>query len=286
VPTQPPNRFRKRLGVYLRQLRRDAGKTAAEVAKILDQSEASMSLYEGGQTRPGWPAVQLMLNLYAANPDQQAEARTLWEEAATRALHVHLPADAPKDLRKLVRAEHEGWGVRVLSPLIIPGLLQTEAYMRALTQAGRRLFDSDVLGEYLRVRLNRQKRLNAPNPLHLHALVDEAALRRLIGGADVMRHQLGHLLAVGAQPNVTVQVLPFDAGAYGSMGGACTIVDYLEPMDPPGVYVEYLGGGDWVENGDAIERIASTFDDVRATALSQSDSADLIRQYQRAREIE
>jgi hypothetical protein len=169
---------------------------------------------------------------------------------------------------------------------LISGLLQTEGYVRALNQAGRRMLDLAAMDEYVRVRLNRQKRLTGSPPLHLHALIDEAALHRLIGGPDVMRHQLGHLLAIGAQSNVTIQVLPFGAGAYGSMSGACTIVDYPDPTDVPGVYVEYLGGGDWVQNSDAIERITASFEDARACALSASDSADLIRQQQRKLETE
>jgi transcriptional regulator with XRE-family HTH domain len=281
-----PNRFKKRLGSYLRQLRHASGKTGGEVAQVLEASESSVSLYESGHVRPSWPATQLMLDLYEASEAQRTETKVLWQDAATRSLHVRLAADASSDLRKLVRAEAEGYAVRVLSPSLISGLLQTEGYVRALNQAGRRMLDLAAMDEYVRVRLNRQKRLTGSPPLHLHALIDEAALHRLIGGPDVMRHQLGHLLAIGAQSNVTIQVLPFGAGAYGSMSGACTIVDYPDPTDVPGVYVEYLGGGDWVQNSDAIERITASFEDARACALSASDSADLIRQKQRELEIE
>jgi transcriptional regulator with XRE-family HTH domain len=283
VPTQQPNRFRKRLGAYLRQLRHAADKTGGEVARALDASESSVSLYESGHVRPNWPATALMLSLYEATDSQQTEARTLWQEAGTRSLHVHLPADAPKNLRKLVRAEHEGYSVQLLDPVVVPGVLQTEPYMRALNEAGRRLLDLSAMDEYVRVRKNRQKRLTGPNPLHVDALLDESVLHRMFGGPTVMRHQLGHLLAIGAQENVTVQVLPFAAGIYVA---PCIIVDYPDPTEAPGVYLEYLGGGDWVENADAIERIRGTFDDAKAIALSASDSADLIRQRQRELEIE
>ncbi|MGH7868329.1 MAG: helix-turn-helix domain-containing protein [Candidatus Dormibacteraceae bacterium] len=282
--TATPTRWKKQLGTFLQQLRDKASKSAAEAAHLLRVAESTVSAYENGHVRPNWPAVQQLLQLYDATVGQRAEAETRWEEAGTKTKRVRMPADAPKDLRKLVRSELEAAAVRVLSPVAIPGLLQTEPYMRAINMAGHRFLDPSAMDEYVKARLNRQKRLAGPDSLRVHALIDEAAIRRVVGSRVIMRQQLGHLLEAGARPNVTIQVIPYEAGAYGPMAGLFMIVNYPDPKESPGVYVEYLGGGDWVDNGGDVQRITTTFDDASGFALTRSDSADLIRQQQRALE--
>ncbi|HEX3783344.1 MAG TPA: helix-turn-helix transcriptional regulator [Pseudonocardiaceae bacterium] len=277
-------RWKKQLGSFLRELRKNAGKSVAQAADELHVKGPTLSQYEAGQNRPQWAAVVQLLQFYGATPAQLAEAEGRWEDAGAKALRVRMPADAPKDLRKLVRAELDARSVRVLSPSAVPGLLQTEPYIRAMNKAGHRLLDLAAMDEYIKARMNRQKLLTGIDPLHVHALIDEAAIRRVLGGPQIMRQQLGHLLLVGSWANVVIQVLPFGVGAYGPMGGQFMIVYYPEDGALPGVYLEYLGGGAWVDNEAGIERITTTFDDARAFALSPSDSADLIRQQQRALE--
>jgi len=278
------NRRKQQLGAFLREVRDQAGKSAAEVARELHLQGPTLSRYESGQNRPQWPTVVELLRFGNAM-DRLAEAEELWEEAGAKALRVRMPADAPKDLRTLVRAETDASGVRVLAPSVIPGLLQTEPYMRALNKAGHRMLDLAEMDEWVKARLKRQKLLSGEHPLHVHALIDEAAIHRLVGSRQVMRQQLGHLLLLGSWPNVTIQIIPFETGAYGPMGGHAMIVDYPQPEAPPGVYVEFLGGGDWVGNDD-VPRIITMFDDARQFALTPSDSADLIRRQQRALETD
>lgn len=105
----------------------------------------------------------------------------------------------------------------------------------------------------------------------LHTLIDEAAIRREIGGPDVLREQLEHLLALAERPNITLQVIPYPAGAYGTMAGSFFIIDYPEPDTTP-------AGGAWVDNADDVQRFTTTFDQVAAQALSPADTTHLIHQ--------
>jgi hypothetical protein len=124
----------------------------------------------------------------------------------------------------------------------------------------------------------RKRRLHGPNALELTALLDEATIRRPIGGPYVMAGQLRYLLEVGELPNVAIRVIPFSAGEYGVMTGAVTILGFTQPDGPDAVYLEYPGGGQWIEKANDIAKFARTFDDALTLALSVEESAALIRE--------
>ncbi|KAA2251208.1 transcriptional regulator [Solihabitans fulvus] len=278
-------RWKQDLGAQLEKLRKAAGKSAAEVATMLGTTESTVSRTESGYLRPQRTALDRALAFYKATEEQCTEAVALWEAAGEKTERVRLPADAPKTYRTLVRAEREAEVVRAIESLVIPGLLQTARYARALTVAAHRFLDPNTAHDaYVNARLKRQQRLDGPHPLRLHALIDEGVIYRTVGGPDVMREQLGHLLAVGGRPNVTIQAIPNDAGAYGPMSGPCTIIGYAGSERLPAVYLEYLTGGAWVDNAGDIERITAMFDDVVGLALSPADTADVIHLRMRALE--
>jgi hypothetical protein len=188
-----------------------------------------------------------------------------------------LTAGASRAFRKLVNAEREAVRERVLAPLVVPGLLQTQRYAQALVEAGRALRKPNTRPDsVVATRMNRQKPLDGPEPMALHALIDEAVIRREIGGPQVLGEQLEHLLDVVKRPNITVQVIPFGAGGYGAMAGSCVIVDYPEPETTPGVYVEYPAGGAWVDNQDDVTRFTTMFDEVTRLAHTPADTTNLI----------
>lgn len=171
--------------------------------------------------------------------------------------------------------------MRTVERSVIPGMLQTEGYIRSLVAAAQRFGDPSARAEaVVATRRSQQERLTGPDSLWLHAIIDQAAIMRQVGSSEVMREQLAHLLAVGDRPNITVQVVPFGAGAYGTATGAFIIVDY--PGDSPGVYLEYPAGGAWVENEDDVGRLIAMFEDSERVALSPADTADLFRQQLRA----
>jgi transcriptional regulator with XRE-family HTH domain len=278
-----PTRAKKRLGSFLTGLRDGAGKTAAEAAEEIRASPATVSRYESGHVLPVWPTVRAFLDFYKASAQDRDEAARLWDDAKHEPPPVRLPAGTPKAFRRLVSAEREAETARTIGPYVVPGLLQTRNYALALFRAAHRFNDSATnADELVSARLARQRRLFGPNPPRFHLLLDEAVIRRRVGGIEVMREQLEHLLSVANQPHITLQVIPFEAGAYGTMSGSCMIITYPRPDEPPSVYLEYPAGGSWVDNEEDVRPFTGSFDDAIELALSPTDTVDLIRREIRA----
>ncbi|MEV0620457.1 DUF5753 domain-containing protein [Nonomuraea sp. NPDC050404] len=160
---------------------------------------------------------------------------------------------------------------------LVPGLVQTEDYIREVHRAT--LVDAleRDIEQQVTVRLTRQKLLAGEGAPALWMVVNEAVIRRVVGGPGVMRAQLERLLEVAKLPNVTLQVLPFAAGAHPSMDGAFHMLSF-EPSDPSIVYIEYHTGTLYLEKAQEVGRYAQKFDHLRASALSVSESCSLIEQ--------
>jgi transcriptional regulator with XRE-family HTH domain len=276
-------RAKRRLGAFLLELRGQTGRTTIDAAAELKTSDSTVSRYESGHVLPVWSTVLTLLRYYDASEPEHKRATQLWEDAKDEAPPVRLPAGTPKSFRRLVSAEREAETIRAIELSVVPGLLQSGPYAQALVDAAHQFRDPEkrVDGLVSR-RLTRQQLLQAPDPLKLHVVLDEAAIRRIVGGPDVMRDQLEHLLTMGLQTNITLQVMPYDRGAYGTMSGPCTILGYTEPDETPGVYLEYPAGGAWVENEKDVQRFTTMFEDAVRAALSPADTADLIREQIRA----
>jgi transcriptional regulator with XRE-family HTH domain len=272
-----PTRLKKRLGLFLREVRQRAGKSMDEAAGHLRVERPTVSRYETGEALPVWSTVHMLLSFYRATDEDLAEAARLHEDAKDEPRSVRLPAGAPKAFRKLVNAERDAVRERELAPVVVPGLLQTRRYAQALVAAAHLFYEPDMRPDgVVTARMNRQKPLEGPDPMVLHALLDEAVIRREIGGFEVLGEQLDHLLALAERPNITLQVIPYAAGGYGTMNGSFIIVDYPEPDSVPGVYLEYPAGGAWVDNAEDVQRFTTTFDQATALALSPADTTHLI----------
>jgi hypothetical protein len=271
-------RLKRRLGRFLLDLRGRAGKTAEQAAGALRQSKTNnVTRYETGQVLPPWGSVFTLLTFYGASDEERERAEQLYDEAKHEPRSVTLPPGAPGGYRELVNAERDAVRERVLAPLVVPGLLQTRQYAEALEDAAHLFHKPDVRpGNIVAARMNRKKPLEGPDPLVLHALIDESVLHREIGGLDVLREQYAHLLEMAERPNITLQVIPYTAGAYGTMNGSCIIIDYPEPDDPPGVYLEYPAGGNWVDNQNDVKRFTTMFDEVTRLAHTPTDTTNLI----------
>ncbi|MFI5728059.1 helix-turn-helix domain-containing protein [Streptomyces cyaneofuscatus] len=165
--------------------------------------------------------------------------------------------------------------IRQYSSHAVPGLLQTPEYARALLSMGHSLRDAEHLEERVAARLERQNRLTGPDRPELWIILDEAVLRRPVGGSAVMRGQLTNLLRMAEEPNITIQVLPFDQGAHGALAGSLTVL-----VLPDGAQVAYTEGahhGQLTEEPDEVERFVLTYDHLRAMALPPLMSLELIR---------
>jgi transcriptional regulator with XRE-family HTH domain len=158
---------------------------------------------------------------------------------------------------------------------VVPGLLQTEDYARAVLSLDRLLSGEEQLEERVAARLGRQERLGSPDRPDLWVVLDEAVLRRPIGGRAVMREQLARLLEAAAERHITVQVLPFDQGGHEAMGGSLTMLTL-----PNGTEVAYTEGADYgqlVEDPTDVSHYSVIYDRLRAVALPPLMSLDMIR---------
>ena len=263
-----PTRAKRRFGALLRELRGNTPLTAEQVTLELKGKGPMVSRYETGEAKPSWGTVLTMLAIYQVTDEQKALASQLWDEVNEEPRSVRLPTGANSAYRKLINAEREATTERIISPYVLPGLLQIDPYIRALVGAGHRLQKHRPRpGSLVDARLKRQERLSDDlDPLTLVALVDESAIRRTIGGAAVSRQQLAHLLVVAERPNITLRIIPFEVGAYGTMNGSCLVIDYPEPDPSSAVYLEYPAGGSWVDNPEDVQRFNSMFDEVNELA--------------------
>lgn len=272
------SRRKHRLGLYLAQLRDNAGLYAADVATHLGCTPTTVGRYESGQTVPKRRDLDTMLTLYGADGDQRSEAESRWVDARAETAKVEFASAVPPKFRAFLRAEADAERETAIAPIGVPGLMQTPAYARLVQQAGAPLVDSGVDQERLvAARINRRRHLvREVKPLQLQALVDEGVVRRTAALGGVGIEQLDHLLDLGALRNVTIRVVPFTAGLYGSTSGPVTLFEYPDDLDPDAVYLEYPGGGAWVEDAEGVARFRRLIDGVAGLSLGHDRSMQLI----------
>jgi len=166
----------------------------------------------------------------------------------------------------------------VLPGPVVPGLLQTEEYARQTFRNGPRELDRDDIERRVQVRMERQRVLAREDRPRLWAVLDEAVIRRVVGGPEVMREQLRHLIDCAEQGKTTLQVVPFGAGAHAGTTGPFVILDFPETTDPDVVYVETLAGDIYLEAPTDVDRYTLAFARLLAAALHPDDSVRLVQQ--------
>ncbi|GAA2842801.1 helix-turn-helix domain-containing protein [Crossiella cryophila] len=271
-----PTRRKRRLGQFLYELRKRAGKNEQDFTSLTRKSQATLSRIESGRTLPGWTMLGAMLTFYGATAEERREGESLWIEAQQDSKRMeHAGVYNPK-ARGFIRGESDASAERTVAPLVIPGVLQTLEYALALYVAAHRFVTQPSTDRVVAAHAARSQLLQGPNALSLHALLDEACIRRVVGGPKVMAAQLRYLPKLGAQPNVDLQLIPFEAGAYGTMSGSI-ILGYEDDQDPDAVYLEITGGGVWVENEVDVRKYTSSFTDIaEKAALPPDRTAEVI----------
>lgn len=268
---------RRRLGQLLRTMRETADRSTDDACLRLRCSQPKISRIETGQTLPKIADLEILLAFYGANDEDRDRAIALWEEAREPAAHLDYVTLLPARMRGFSRLEAEASEILTFQPLAAPGLLQTEDYACALHVADQRFCPAEMVNSQVAARMARQRRLNEPDPPMLHAVMGEGVIHTAVGGPVVLRSQLAHLLDMAQRPNVTIQVVPFSGGAYGTMSGPFTILRFPDKDDPPSVYLEYAGGGAWAESKVDMERLSATFADAAKVALSAEETIRFIR---------
>lgn len=268
-----PTLRRRQLGMELRRLRDASGVTIDLVATRLGCSASKISRIETGQTGVTPRDVRDILAVYGVVDDAAAALLDIAREARQKGwwqLYGDVLTGAFVGLE--AAADH----IRAYEALVVPGLLQTEEYAGAMIRAARPDIDSTEVERRVRVRIGRQSLVTQEVPIGLWLVLDEAVLRRPVGGTAVMRRQLDHLVMVAQLPQVTLQVLPFAAGAHAGMDGAFAILLYDESAEQNFVFAANAAGGLFLEKDDELFRYAFIFDYLRANALRPDESASMI----------
>ena len=240
------------VGSQLRRLRIEAGLTREEAGARIRASEWKIHRLENGQVGFKERDVVDLLSLYGVQDAGEVAAIVGMALEANDAGWWHRYGDVlPQWFRAYVDLEQAASMIRTYEGQFIPGLLQTDDYMRVAMGSGQNDGPEEI-ERRVELRRARQALLTCPNPLHLWAVIDEAALRRPVGGPDTMRAQLERLIEAARLPNVTLQVLPFAAGAHAAMVGAFSLLRFADDDLPEVVYLEQLTGAVYLDQRDDV----------------------------------
>ncbi|MEU4494771.1 helix-turn-helix transcriptional regulator [Streptomyces sp. NPDC023998] len=270
-----PTARRRRLAIELRKLREDHGFTCVHVGQELDWSSSKVNRMETGQGRVQPSDVDALCRFYGTSDELRELLKSLAKESKTKGWW-HAQGDAvPAWFSVYVGLEQAASTLRSYQGEFIPGLLQTPEYATELCRVSADQTDEEIQ-RLVDVRMRRQELLVQASPPDLWTVIHQSALMHLIGSRQVMAAQLERMLKVARLRNVTVQVLPFDAGAY-PVTGTYMILGFPEQEDPDVVYREGLTDSVYLEEPTDVHLYTKAFDHLRALALSPQRSAALIR---------
>jgi hypothetical protein len=272
-----PTVRRMLVGAQLRRLRTERGITREQAAEAIRASEWKIHRLENGQVGFKERDIVDLLALYGVDdPVDVVEFVILAREANAPGWWHDYGDLLPQWFRAYVDLESAARLIRTYEGQLIPGLLQTEDYMRALV-GGAQLKDAPEEAERrVALRLGRQALLDRTDAPRLWAVVDEAALRRPVGGAKVMRAQLERLIEATEQPNVTLQVLPFAAGAHPGMVGAFSVLRFADQELPDVVYVEHLNNATYLDRREEVERYLDVMESLCVGSEPPAKTAELL----------
>lgn len=270
---QGPTVRRRRLAGELRRLRERAELTIDEVGDKLECSASKISRIETGHVGVTPRDARDLLKLYGISGDEQEALVQLAREARKRGWwHAYNEVFTGA----FVGLEADTSSLRAYQALLVPGLLQTKRYTRAVIHAMRPDADENELNRRVDARMTRQQLLVDQSPPEYWAVMDEAVLHRVVGGPEVMAEQLTRLLEMAELPHVTIQVVPFRTGAHPGMEGPFLILGYPEQADPDVVYVDSTTSGVYLELPEDVRRYSLMFDHLRAAALKPDDTHAVI----------
>ncbi len=269
----------RRVGTELRRLREDAGVTTAQAAELLSCSPAKISRIENGIVSVRVVDLRLLLDRYG---DQDQEHRTYLErlarESNKRGWWQDYDDTIPPYYADFIGLETDASYIKTWEATIVPGLLQTPEYARAVMLANPAMISPDKLENFISIRHERQARLEQGTDVRLDAVIWEAVLITTVGSDEVQRGQLSRLLELMDRPNISVQVLPLEAGDKASMSGSFVTFSFGSERSVSTVFVENLTSSQYLERDQELRGYTLVFDALRSAALSPAASAARIRQ--------
>jgi hypothetical protein len=279
IESASPALCRLQLGSELRQLRAAATLSGVDVVRMLSWAPSKLTRLETADTGSVEPSdVMALCQIYGADSETQATLmgyarvtktkKDWWQEAEYRPL-------VPPGLKAYLGLEAAAAQLHTYQAEFVPGLLQTEAYVRAIYGPTHNSFSEDELDRLVQVRVTRQEVLHRESPLKLSAIINEAVLHRAVGGTDVMRAQLAHMAEIATLPHVNLQVVPYRVGVHPGMNGPFTVLHFaaLQPI----VYLENLAAAGVIRRQDEVERYEDVFGDLQRLAPGPQESLSMIQ---------
>jgi transcriptional regulator with XRE-family HTH domain len=265
------------LGGHLRRLREEAGMTTERAALSIRGSHSKISRMEHGRVGFKERDIADLLTLYGVGPGDEREALLgLAREANTPGWWQGYADILPHWVEPYFGLEAAAAYIREYELQFVPGLLQIEEYARAVIRLGNLPSEDEVLRR-AQARISRQEILDRENPPKLWAVLDEGALRRVIGGRDIMKAQLRHLIEMCDHPAVTVQILHISAGAHRAMGGPFTILRYTEPDLRDVVFIEQLTSALYLDKQTEVDAYLEVIEEVCLQAEASAKTPGILQ---------
>jgi transcriptional regulator with XRE-family HTH domain len=272
-----PTVRRRRLGAELRRLREARSLKLEEVADQLGLAASTLSRIETGKAPTKTVYLTTMLGMYGVDdPAARQVLVDMAREGHRKGWWSVYDDVLPSGFDIYVGLEAEASGLRSYET-VVHGLLQTRDYATAVLRELRPKDTEDQIAKVVDLRMQRQRLLDQAPPLDLWLILDEAAIRRTIGGTMVMRPQLEYLIRSSRWSNVILQVLSFEAGAHAGLVGPFSILEFPDRDDGDVAYTDSVGGMIYLEKDREVRACAEAFDRMRAAALSPAASAELIQ---------
>ncbi|MET8334321.1 helix-turn-helix transcriptional regulator [Streptosporangium canum] len=273
-----PTALRILLGSQLRRLRETKGLSREEAGHLIRGSESKISRMELGRVGLRERDVADLLTFYGVEDEA---ARSAVMDLLLRANEPgwwHRFNDLlPSWFQTYVGLEEAASRIRTYEVQFVPGLLQTEEYAKAVITAGSAGVAPEEIIRRVDLRMERQQVLDRADGPFFWAVIDEAALRRPIGGSEVMRAQLEHLLDLMRQPNITIQVMPFSFGGHSAEGGAFSVLRFQDQELPDVVYVEQLASALYLDKREEVDRYSEVMERLCAVSTTPGETTDILR---------
>lgn len=276
-PTIP----RWQLGEELARLRSAAGYTKPQIAARLRCSLSKIDKIEGGRVKMNLAELETMLSEYGLNKDDWAPLLELQRLGAARGWWSKF-GQLPLPFTEFLGLETAAETIRTFDLAVVPGLFQTEAYARALTESDSIGIAEDRIEREVALRMARQKQVLDHDTPRMMLILDEAVLHRKVGGPKVLHEQLEHLVDIAK--SIHLQVVPLEHGGYPGISGRFVIFEFAEELHTPVVYVECPAGNLYMEKSEDLRRCSLSFEYMLGAALSRPKSIALIKDV--ARRIE
>ncbi|MCC3771397.1 helix-turn-helix transcriptional regulator [Streptomyces sp. UNOC14_S4] len=270
-----PTVRRRRLGQELRKLRELKGMTAEEVAERLLVSQSKISRLENGRRSISQRDVRDLCGVYGVEDHRIVDSLMQMAKESRQQGWWHAFGDIPYSV--YIGLETDAASLRAYEASLVPGLLQTPNYASAAIEGSWPEATAAEIERRVQVRMRRQERITDPdNPLRLWAVIDESALRRIVGNRGIMQEQMRKLIEFSLEPHITVQVLPYDVGAHPGMYGKFCILEFNDPQDASTVYLEGITSDLYLEKPNDVQTYSVMYEHLRMQALNAEHSRQFI----------